>query len=401
MAHRSSISYFFRYRLRKLANDYQTYCFDREIKKAYRISFGAPSVVTEYPALSILLPLGIALIALSLIFAPKIKEAAARPIVPMKILALKLRSTIVSALPSRKKSAKEQVVTLPQPIQPKPMAKDYLYALFADKTKKTLGLYKVFQNGKFRLEKEYNIMIGAQWGRKERQGDLKTPEGFYWIINRMEKYELPPLYGVRAFILNYPNTQDVAEGRSGTGIWIHGYQDDKKENTKGCLALDNNDLEDITEYIGIGTPLLITEAAPAPEDSLKKYFSLKSLLTVRDSLITQSRKTETFATTFMERWRVAWESKDIESYASLYSPDFIQNGMAFPEWKEYKKAIFNRSADISVNVMDVKLVQLKKDTAIIRFTQEYLSGDYRAVNGKMLKIVQLDGHWKIEEELRM
>jgi murein L,D-transpeptidase YafK len=407
MKHRKSFAYLFRYNLKKIVIDYQTARFDREIKSAYRTGSSPfsgiplPALAVEHPFLSLSIPAGIALIALAFTLAPKLREVSFGEIFPVKAAVEKVRHAAAALRAGKKADHGEIASSLTKPFPARPAAKDYLFAMVADKTKKTLTLFKYFQNGKAREEKTYNIMIGATWGRKSRQGDLKTPEGFYWVINRMERYEIPPMYGARAFILNYPNEQDVAEGRSGTGIWIHGYQDDNKQNTKGCLVLDNNDLEDITEYIGIGTPILITESAPAPADSIKKYFAWNTLLPKRDSIIAESRKTESFATTFLERWRAAWESKDIEAYASLYAQEFNQNGMAYPEWKEYKRAIFSRSADISVNVSDVKLVRLDGDTATVRFTQEYLSGDYRAVNGKMLKIVKTGNDWKIKEESRL
>ncbi len=407
MTHKNTLSYIIQYNIKKLSVDFETWRFDREIKKAYQVSslpgsgISIPSVITEHPLATLLTPIGIGLIALTLVNAPRIKKISFSDTFPIKSISSGFRKLTSKTITTPETETTDKSVTLPIPIQPKPAAKDFLYALIADKTKRTLTLFKYYQSGKTKEEKTYSTMIGAKWGRKQRQGDLKTPEGFYWIVNRMERSELPPIYGARAFILSYPNETDISEGRSGTGIWIHGYEDDKKESTKGCLALDHNDLEDITGYIGIGTPILISESVPSPADSIKKYFTWPVLLGKRDSIIAESRKTESFASTFVERWRVAWESKDIETYASLYDPDFTQNGMAYSEWKEYKRAIFGRSTDISVNTSDIKLLRTVGDTAFIRFTQEYLSGEYRAVNGKMIKVVRSGNDWKIKEETRM
>lgn len=405
MKHKNPLLYAIRYNIKKWAVDFETYRFDREIKRAYRVSYSSfsnlalPEILAERPLLLAAIPITIILLILAISQGPKLKQVSFPSIYPLQKITGFGKAIVLKIRPVKTEMATP--IELPIPIQPKPGAKDHLYGLLADKTKKTLLLFNYNQNGRIKPERTYGIMIGQKWGRKQRQGDLKTPEGFYWVINRMERHELPPIYGARAFVLSYPNEQDIAEGRSGTGIWIHGYEDDKKESTKGCLALDRGDLDEITEYIGIGTPILITESAPSPEDSIHKYFTWPTLATRRDSIIAQSRKTESFAATFVERWRVAWESKDIDTYASLYVPDFSQNGMAFPEWKEYKRSIFTRSADISVNVSDIKLMRLNGDTAQIRFTQEYFSGEYRAVNGKMIKIVRMDNDWKIQEEIRM
>jgi murein L,D-transpeptidase YafK len=212
------------------------------------------------------------------------------------------------------------------------------------------------------------------------------------------------LYGHRAFITNYPNETDLAEKRTGTGIWIHGFEEGMvRDKTKGCIGLANPDLDDITQYIGIGTPVLITESCPATAvpDTLKKYFEWKRMLEQRTAYIQKSHETNTFATNFVERWRVAWQEKDIEGYASLYAPDFIQDGMAYPEWKEYKRGIFARPQDITVNVSDVKLMRVTGDSAFLRFTQFYESGAYKTVSGKILKLVRVGDDWKIGEEVRL
>ncbi|MFH0920993.1 MAG: L,D-transpeptidase family protein, partial [Fibrobacterota bacterium] len=387
-----------RRRITFLSIRWQTYSLERDIRKAYNVSsFPFPALpvraaadfAVSHPIISAVVPLLATATVLTLLFAPRPGTFHIPEFMTLH----------------KKPAAEEPIVSIDRTVPVKPgqaAANEFFNALLADKTKKTLQVFRYFSDGRYEPIKTYSVSIGEKWGRKQKQGDLKTPEGLYWLIGRMEKHELLPLYGRRAFITNYPNENDIADKRTGTGIWIHGFEEGVvRDKTKGCIGLANPDLDDITQYIGIGTPVLITESCPAMPDSVKKYFDWKPMLEKRAAYIQKGRETNSFAANFVERWRVAWQDKDIEEYASLYAPDFMQDGMAFPEWKEYKRGIFERSQEITVNVSDVTLVRISGDSAFLRFTQSYESGVYKTVNGKVLKLVRVGDEWKIKEELRL
>ncbi|HDR04025.1 MAG TPA: hypothetical protein ENN84_02090, partial [Candidatus Marinimicrobia bacterium] len=80
-----------------------------------------------------------------------------------------------------------------------------------------------FRHGQYpKLMESYRITTGRVSGNKQREGDLKTPEGVYRIIRQLGDEKLPPKYGPRAYILDYPNFVDRFFGRTGSNIWIHG-----------------------------------------------------------------------------------------------------------------------------------------------------------------------------------
>ena len=59
--------------------------------------------------------------------------------------------------------------------------------------------------------KSYRMSLGKQPnGAKQREGDLRTPEGFYWIDWRKtsDKYNL-------SMHISYPNARDQAQARQG------------------------------------------------------------------------------------------------------------------------------------------------------------------------------------------
>ena len=69
---------------------------------------------------------------------------------------------------------------------------------------------------------DFYVTIGKNGAGKIIEGDQKTPLGVYFVTRFIESGELPDLYGDGAFPINYPNIWDRRNGRTGTGIWLHG-----------------------------------------------------------------------------------------------------------------------------------------------------------------------------------
>lgn len=112
------------------------------------------------------------------------------------------------------------------------------------------------------MMKSYRVSLGKQQGPKQREGDHRTPEGFYWIDWRKtsDKYNL-------AMHISYPNAKDLArasrEGaRPGSMIMLHGTPLDDEypewyfhtlDWTEGCIALKNDDMREIWNLVKDGT----------------------------------------------------------------------------------------------------------------------------------------------------
>ena len=111
--------------------------------------------------------------------------------------------------------------------------------------------------------KSYRISLGKQPnGAKQREGDLRTPEGFYWIDWRKtsEKYNL-------SMHISYPNARDAANARkkgmpAGGMIMIHGTPLDDEypewffhtlDWTEGCIAMKNDDMREVWSLVKDGT----------------------------------------------------------------------------------------------------------------------------------------------------
>jgi murein L,D-transpeptidase YafK len=111
--------------------------------------------------------------------------------------------------------------------------------------------------------KTYKIALGGNpIGPKERQGDNKTPEGTYLIDsrNRDSHYH-------RSLHISYPNERDKKRARElgvspGGNIMIHGIKNGfswvgesqaEVDWTKGCIAVTDEEIEEIDKLAANGT----------------------------------------------------------------------------------------------------------------------------------------------------
>lgn len=113
--------------------------------------------------------------------------------------------------------------------------------------------------------RSYRFGLGNEpVGPKRFEGDGKTPEGLYFIdrFNPRSRYHL-------SVGISYPNAQDVAYaaqfGRSaGSDIMFHGRGPEGNvlaprnwDWTAGCLALTDDEIEDVYAMLQPGNPVMI------------------------------------------------------------------------------------------------------------------------------------------------
>ncbi len=102
----------------------------------------------------------------------------------------------------------------------------------------------------------------APMGHKRFQGDERTPEGLYTIDTRNPRSSFH-----LSLRISYPNAQDrafaQAYGRSPGGeIFIHGQPTGRPGRmrgdwTDGCIALSNEEIEELWQIVPDGTPIEI------------------------------------------------------------------------------------------------------------------------------------------------
>jgi hypothetical protein len=153
----------------------------------------------------------------------------------------------------------ELIPTLPPCPPPLPQGD---WGIIVKKQKRKLELYQRCQ-----LLKVFPIDLGENpKGPKLFQGDMRTPEGLYQVIEKKDwgqtKYYL-------AFLLDYPNKRDrvrydqaLLKGTIPKEIGIGGLIEIHGEGkgldwTQGCIALHNPHMQELFASIPVGTPVWI------------------------------------------------------------------------------------------------------------------------------------------------
>jgi L,D-transpeptidase YnhG len=111
---------------------------------------------------------------------------------------------------------------------------------------------------------DFFISVGKAGIDKRLEGDGKTPLGAYYITSVRDKKTLPEFYGAGALPLNYPNVLDVQQGRTGSGIWLHGSPPQQYVRaplaSDGCVVLSNPDMDRLLALVAPRTtPVVIAE----------------------------------------------------------------------------------------------------------------------------------------------
>jgi murein L,D-transpeptidase YafK len=128
--------------------------------------------------------------------------------------------------------------------------------------------------------RRYRIALGREpLGDKEREGDLRTPEGEFYVCTRNSESNHH-----RALGLSYPNVEDAERGLAegmitkrehraiidaqrhmtrppwktalGGEIMIHG-GGTETDWTEGCIALADDEAEELFDALPLGTPVAI------------------------------------------------------------------------------------------------------------------------------------------------
>ncbi len=103
-------------------------------------------------------------------------------------------------------------------------------------------------------------------------------------------------------------------------------------------------------------------------------------------------------TDFVEDWRQAWTSQNIDAYISFYDKTFKSGGKNLAQWKVHKANLNKTYAYIAVNISNTK-VNWTDEGATVSFRQEYSSDRYSATGNKTLYLVNNDLGWKIKREV--
>ena len=118
-----------------------------------------------------------------------------------------------------------------------------------------------------KVVKSYKVALGGDpVGPKTRQGDHKTPEGVYVLDFRNAHSQF-----YKSIHISYPNERDRAEARRhgvspGGDVFVHGLPNGYaavgaahrlKDWTDGCVAVTDEEIDEIWRAVPDGTPIEI------------------------------------------------------------------------------------------------------------------------------------------------
>jgi len=112
--------------------------------------------------------------------------------------------------------------------------------------------------------KTYKVALGNPTGAKQRQGDHRTPEGIYTLDSRNDHSMF-----YKAFHVSYPNSRDKTNAKRmgvnpGGDIMVHGLPKQYAwvgkghllhDWTDGCIAVTNEEMDELWKLVPIGTPI--------------------------------------------------------------------------------------------------------------------------------------------------
>lgn len=252
-------------------------------------------------------------------------------------------------------------------------------------TNKTNKSFQVFfyKNGK--LSREFNEKVGVTglMGDKQVQGDLKTPVGFYELGTKFKPED--QYYGGLAFATSYPNLLDRVQGKTGSGIWIHGYPLDGERldevKTRGCIALHNKTLREFEKVIEKhGKTFAMTEEKEVVRTNADEIAALMAAL---------------FA------WKDKWTQSDIKAYLEFYDEkDFRRfDKKDFKEFAAMKGAIFSKKEKKTIKFSNISISpypNIKNEKMFrIAFYQDYYTKNHQFRGNKTL-YVKLDTAGKMK-----
>ncbi len=250
-----------------------------------------------------------------------------------------------------------------------------------DKSQQLLYVTHCDAAGSPEILKQFRITTGRVDGNKVREGDLKTPEGIYYIISRIPGDELPEKFGPLALVLNYPNDVDRLFRHTGSNIWIHGRNETIKDRqTEGCISLDNSHILDLEPYIKMfKTPVIIVD----------------SLHFVEDRIYSENRK---HWDEYLQSWAQAWEEGELDQYFDLYSQFFRdQSGATAQAFRNRKQYLDKLYAWINVDVDKILVISSDEETHIA-FRQNYFCPNFYTEGQKQLVLIPENDKWKIVSE---
>jgi murein L,D-transpeptidase YafK len=258
------------------------------------------------------------------------------------------------------------------------------YALAVDAALSRVYVFENTPSG-LKLVQDFYASVGKLGMDKSTEGDRRSPTGIYYLINQYEPKQLFDIYGDGAIALNYPNEHDRRQGRTGSGIWLHGTPKDNfariTRATDGCIALANPDLQWLKTRIDMRrTPIVVAQRLQwvSPDEARKPHQDFEAAL---------------------ERWRRAKSSGAAANVSFFYTPDFTSFGKPLDQWMPQLQSEIQRIGNRELELKDLSYLYWRDASAanaevmVVTFG-ELARGETRGAT-KRQYWTRHNGQWKI------
>jgi murein L,D-transpeptidase YafK len=276
--------------------------------------------------------------------------------------------------------AKDTDNQIPEPIWQLDRSQAFILVVDADKSR--LFVYRN-ENGTPQYIADFYVTIGKNGSEKNYAGDKRTPLGVYFTSPKLTQ-KLADMYGDAAYPLSYPNEWDRRQGKTGSGIWLHGTPHDTysraPQSSDGCVVLSNQDLNTLMPILQQGNvPIIVSKGMAwlkpnqAPRD---KQALLESI----------------------ESWRKDWESQETETYLGHYANDFSNGNLDFNHWAEEKRRIQASKSKVDIKLSNLSVLRYPNSPlpmAIVTFDQSFRSNALDSQMRKRQYWIFENQQWKI------
>jgi len=253
-----------------------------------------------------------------------------------------------------------------------PLSEHPSYALVVEKKSQQITLFKY--DGQYEVVETMKCSTGKARGDKQISGDKKTPVGAYFFTQEFNDQELAPLYGTRAFPIDYPNFMDRREGRNGYAIWMHGTNRPLKDrDSNGCIALVNQDIDKLSGFISLqDTPILIAEKIDY------KPFA-------------QAKSENAAIRAFLTGWNKALATGTYHDYLAHYDSQYLPDISWWMQWIQARNPSPPATGEIATR-LDYLGIYKHRELYVAMFDQRLLVGAMDILAGRRkVFIAYIDG----------
>lgn len=276
--------------------------------------------------------------------------------------------------------AKDSDSLIPEQIWQLDQSQPYIFVVDVDKSR--LFVYRN-ENGIPQYNADFYVTIGKNGGEKKYAGDKRTPLGVYFTSAKLTQ-KLADMYGDAAYPLSYPNEWDKRQGKTGSGIWLHGTPHDTysraPQSSDGCIVLSNQDLNTLMPILQQGNvPVIVSKGM----EWLKPNQTPKDKQALLDSV---------------ETWRKDWESQETEVYLSHYASEFSNGSLDFSHWAEEKRRIQASKPSVDIKLSNLSVFRYPNSglpMAVVTFDQSFRSSILDSKMRKRQYWIFENQQWKI------